>query len=143
MQLTKFSDYGFRVLIYIALLPANRLANIDEISEAYGISRNVVNKVVHQLARGGIIQTKRGQRGGFKLLKQPETINVGDIVVLLEPTLNIIDCTSPHCNIVPACRLKHIFNDASEAFVRELKNYYLSDVIKNKNVELRTILEIE
>lgn len=143
MQLTKFSDYGFRVLIYIALLPNGRLANIDEISEAYGISRNVVNKVVHQLARGGIIQTKRGQGGGFKLLKKPESINVGEVVVLLEPTLNVVDCTSPYCKIVPACRLKNMFNDAGQAFINELKNYYLSDVIRDESIELKTILEID
>ncbi len=143
MQLTKFSDYGFRVLIYIALLPNGRLANIDEISDAYGISRNVVNKVVHQLARGGIIQTKRGQNGGFKLLKKPEDINVGDVVTLLEPTLNIIDCTSPYRKIVPACRLKHMFKDAGDAFLRELRTFYLSDIIASERDALQTILEIE
>ena len=67
MQLTRYTDYGLRTLIYLALLPQGRRASIDEISSTYGISRNNVNKIVHQLGKAGIIETKRCKGGGFYL----------------------------------------------------------------------------
>lgn len=48
MRLTTFTDYTFRVLMYLALEP-NRLATIPEIAAAYDISENHLMKVVHQL----------------------------------------------------------------------------------------------
>ena len=57
MQLTRYTDYGLRILIYLSLLPDDRRASIDEVSDTYGLSRNNVNKLVHHLGKEGIIET--------------------------------------------------------------------------------------
>lgn len=140
MQLTRYTDYGFRILIYLALLPKDTLAHIDDICEAYQLSKNHVNKIVHQLGQEHIIETKRGKNGGFRLIKQPEEINIGKTLVLLESTLNIIDCNKPHCAILPACRLKHIFADATKVFLLELEKFTLQDVLSGQETALKNIL---
>jgi len=60
MHLTRHTDYGMRILIYLALLPKNEKASIDTVSTLYDISKNNVNKIVHQLGKAKIIQTQRG-----------------------------------------------------------------------------------
>ena len=50
MQLTRYSDYSLRVLIYLALDP-NRLVTIEDIARSYGISKGHLMKVVHQLGQ--------------------------------------------------------------------------------------------
>lgn len=143
MQLTRYTDYGMRILIYLALLPENRRASIDEISDIYDVSRNNVNKIVHQLGKAGVIDTKRGKGGGF-LLKQPaEKINLGDMVVLMENSLQLVDCKSPACRILPACRLKGVFAEAQQSFLQTLKQYTLADLLKNDSDALVQILNIE
>ena len=59
MKLTTFSDYTLRVLMFLAL-NRERLATIPEIAAAYDISENHLMKVVHQLARSGVIESVRG-----------------------------------------------------------------------------------
>ena len=51
MQLTSFTDYGLRCLMYLASRPENT-CSVREIAEYYNISRNHLVKVVHKLAHG-------------------------------------------------------------------------------------------
>ncbi len=132
MQLTRQSDYSLRVLIYLALNP-DRLANIAEIADAFNVSRNHLVKVVHQLSKTGYIRTVRGHGGGIELAYSAEKISVGSIVRMTENTLEVINCKQPVCPILPACRLKRVLNEATEAFMRTLDAYTISDLIRNKN----------
>lgn len=143
MQLTRYTDYGLRTLIYLALLPQGRRASIDEISTTYDISRNNVNKIVHQLGKAGIIETKRGKGGGFYLKQKPEELNIGELVVLLENTLQVVECKTPECRILPACKLKGILGQATQAFLDSLKAYTLADLLEDEAKNLIQILEIK
>jgi Rrf2 family nitric oxide-sensitive transcriptional repressor len=143
MQLTRYTDYGLRTLIYLALLPQGRRASIDEISSTYDISRNNVNKIVHQLGKAGIIETKRGKGGGFYLKRAPQELNVGDLVVLLENTLQVVECHTPLCRILPACKLKGILGQATQAFLDTLKAYTLADLLEDEAKDLIQILNIQ
>ena len=142
MQLTRHTDYGIRILIYLALLPKEDKASIDKISTLYGISRNNVNKIVHQLGMAKIIETRRGKGGGFFLEQSPENINIGDLVMLLENTLDVIDCEKQECRILPACSFKGIINEASLAFIEVLKKYTLDDLIKNSKQDFAAIFKL-
>ncbi|GAA5139367.1 RrF2 family transcriptional regulator [Thalassotalea piscium] len=142
MQLTRHTDYGIRILMYLALLPANERASIDAISEIYNISRNNVNKIVHQLGKAKVIETRRGKGGGFYLSKAPKHINIGDIVMLLESTLEVVDCQKQQCLVLPSCKFKQILNSATNAFLEVLKEYTLADLVKDSKSDLTTILKI-
>ncbi len=145
MKLTRYTDYGFRLLTYLALLPDGRRASIDEISDVYGISRNNINKIVHQLSKAGVIETKKGKGGGFHLKMASEDINVGDMVLLLENSISLADCLSPPCKIASACVLKDVFDEAAQSFIDTLRNYTLNDLVKSKKnrQNLKGILKIQ
>ncbi|MFA3792694.1 Rrf2 family transcriptional regulator [Aliiglaciecola sp. SL4] len=139
MQLTRYTDYGLRTLIYLALLPAGRKASIDEISQTYAISRNNLNKIVHQLGKAKVIQTQRGKGGGMFLNLPADKINIAEMVLLLENTMQVVECNKPTCCISPACKLKGIFADATQAFVTSLRGYYLSDLLVDEQKSLLKI----
>ena len=143
MQLTRHTDYGLRILIYLALLPEGRLASVDEISAAYDVSRNNLNKIVHKLGKEGYIETKRGKGGGFSLKLAPEDINIGAVVLLLENTMKVVDCESPTCRILPACKLQSILNEATHSFVKTLQGYTLQDLLQGRSDKLITVLDLE
>lgn len=65
MQLTSYTDYALRVLIYLAM-PQKRRATITELADFFNISRNHLVKVVHHLGSKGFIKTTRGKGGGFR-----------------------------------------------------------------------------
>ncbi len=132
MRLTTFSDYTLRVLMFLAL-NRDRLATIPEIAAAYDISENHLMKVVHQLARAGIIESVRGKGGGIRLAHKPEDIQLGQIVRASEGSAPIVECLTGDtgvCRIAPACRLAAILVSAFEALFAKLDEYTLADLVR-------------
>ena len=143
MRLTVYTDYSLRLLIYAALAP-NRLINITEVAQAYGISRNHLTKVVHQLALAGYLETVRGKGGGLRLAVRPEAIRLGDVVRECEPDMALVPCFSPidaPCAIRTRCVLRQALQEARDNFFKVLDGYTLADLVAPGD-RLRTLLAL-
>ncbi len=130
MQLTAYTDFGLRVLIYLAC--SDGPATVAEIAEQYGISRNHLVKVVHRLSQLGYINTERGRSGGIHLAHAPKRIRLGEVVRDLETNRVIVECFAPEtntCPIAPVCVLKGVLQQAEAAFQEKLDEYTLEDVV--------------
>ena len=77
MRLTMYTDFSLRVLMYVGSKERSQLSTIQEISTAYGISKNHLMKVTYELGKHGYIETVRGRGGGIRLAHDPININVG------------------------------------------------------------------
>lgn len=141
MQLTKFSDYALRVLMY-AHAADDRLVTIDEMASSYQISRAHLMKVVNSLTRAGYLTAVRGRSGGLKLAKPADEISLGDVVRHTEPDLDLVECFSSgnQCVINGCCRLPAVLRTALKAFLRELDQHTLASVAL-KPKDFRRILE--
>lgn len=128
MQLTRHTDYSFRVLIYLCSEPSEQLAKASEIAEVFDVSLNHLSKVIHQLGKAGFITTLRGKYGGIRLARPSQEISLGAVVRAMEVTLDPINCNQPVCRLRTNCRLKSILNQAMESFVCTLDDYTLADV---------------
>lgn len=132
MKLTLYTDYGLRTLIALAVSPERR-HTVTGISAAYGISRNHLVKVVARLADLGYVETTRGKGGGMRLARAPEQIRVGRVVRELESGLGVVACLGDDgdgCVISPVCRLKGLFEEATQAFLEALDGHTLDELVK-------------
>jgi Rrf2 family nitric oxide-sensitive transcriptional repressor len=131
MQLTHFTDYSLRVLIFLGA-HTERLCTISEIAEAYAISDNHLMKVVNRLSSCGYIETVRGKGGGMRLARAPKLINIGDVVRDMEERFEIVECFNEEhqdCLLLPACILKSVLNEARRNFLATLDRYTLQAVL--------------
>lgn len=136
MQLSLHSDYACRVLIYLAVSKTKK-SSVEEISDAFGISKNHLVKIVHELGKSGMIQTTRGRGGGICLAMSPEEISIGDVLRKTEPSFAIVECLSPgtnKCPITAACGLKPWLAKAMSAFLATLDDVTLADVVRKKRM---------
>lgn len=143
MQLTRYTDYTLRTLIFLA--SRGGTTTISEVASVYGISRNHLVKVVHNLGKLGYIQTLRGKSGGIRLAMDPSEINLGVVAREVEPTLDVVECFSVEtnrCPIMPVCGLKTILGEATDAFFQVLEKYTLSDILDSKE-ELLQLLGVK
>lgn len=142
MKLTRFTDYSLRVLIYLGLRDDGRVT-IREISDAYGISRNHLMKVVSLLTRMGYLDARRGPGGGIALARAPKEIVIANVVRDMEDDLNLVECfcVDGKCAIKPMCELKIALRKALEAYLKTLECVTLSDLLKPR-LELEEALSM-
>jgi len=136
MHLTTFSDYTLRVLMYLAL-HRERLVTIPEIASAYGVSRNHLMKVVHELVRAGDVASLRGKGGGLRLARAAHEIRLGAVVRRAEGEAPIVECFSGEasasgCRIASVCRLRGALAEGFDAFFQALDRYTLADLAQDE-----------
>ncbi len=135
MQLTRFSDYALRTLLYLGAHP-NQVVSATTISAAYGISNHHLVKAAKWLTQQGYVRAHRGKGGGMTLARPPEDIVIGKLIQGTEPHLDLLDCfdaDTATCPITPACRLRTALMRARDAFLRELDQVTLADLLDNRH----------
>lgn len=142
MQLTQFTDYALRALIYIGV--RQQSCTINEISQSYAISRNHLIKIIQQLAKMGIIKTTRGKNGGIQMAIAPHEINLKHLILQLEPNFDLVPCFNQNkepCRIASACKLQTILYEAQKAFLTVLEKFTLAEIMHNQ-AALQQLLNI-
>ena len=131
MYLSKFTDYSFRALIYLAI-NREKLCTVEELAQKLDVSEHHLKKIIHKLAKTAYITSIKGRTGGLKLGLEPKDINLGEVLKVTEDNLNIAECfnkenTCPF--ITDGCKLKGIMNKSLKEFVKEFEQYTLEDII--------------
>lgn len=142
MRLTVYTDYSLRTLIYLGAKNEDELTTIQEISDAYNISKNHLMKVTHQLGQLGYIETIRGRGGGIRLAKLPKDITIGEVVRQTEEDFHLVECfdpTSNMCKIAPACQLKGVLAEALQAYLAVLDRYTVEDFLGNRDLLMQLL----
>jgi Rrf2 family nitric oxide-sensitive transcriptional repressor len=141
MKLTFYSDYSLRLLMYVSV-KRNGLVTIQEVADAYGISKNHLMKVAFELGRKGFLETVRGRGGGLRLSRPPEKSGVGEVVRAREEDFTMVECFDPkanQCVITGPCRLRGALSRALKAYFAVLDEYTLADLAGQNPVLTRVL----
>jgi Rrf2 family nitric oxide-sensitive transcriptional repressor len=146
LNLTLHTDYSLRILLYLAE-HTDRAVSTREISEAYGVSRHHLVRVVQTLQSHGFVNAATGRSGGITLGRDPAGINIGEVVRKTEPNFRIVECfdvASNTCRILPVCSLRGVLVSALDSFFKVLDEYTLADLARMKgNQRLSDFLPLE
>ncbi|MBU5455162.1 RrF2 family transcriptional regulator [Caproiciproducens sp. MSJ-32] len=131
MYLSKFTDYSFRSLLYLAN-HRDKICTVEELSKELDISEHHLKKIIHKLAKTEYIVSMKGRSGGLKLGLEPEEINLGEVLKITEDNLNIAECFSKKevCPYIDGgCKLKGIMRSSLNKFLDEFSKYTLKDLL--------------
>ena len=134
MRLAQHTDYALRMLIHAALREPE-LTTVPDIAEAFDLSVAHLQKVAQTLHAHGYIETVRGRAGGIRLALPPEEIHIGKVVAITEPDFQLAPCMHPgegSCAIYSPCELRTAFKAAAQAFLAELDQWTLADLIRKR-----------
>jgi Rrf2 family nitric oxide-sensitive transcriptional repressor len=128
MRLTRFSDIGLRVLIYLERAGERpHPVTVAEIGKQFDIPLNHLVKVVGQLARLGWVQATRGRNGGLRLAADPATLTIGQVLRKLEGEDDeLVDCEGTDCALKLDCQLRGMLRAGMRAFYEAMDRYTLA-----------------
>ena len=129
VHLTMKTDYCLRVLIYLQEKPGK--TKIQEIAEAFGISKNHLSVAVNKLSELGYVISTAGPKGGIEFNPEMANRTIAELATTLE-NLNVVECFDSEtstCVLSAKCRLQHMLKRATQAFVAELSNYKVKDLV--------------
>ena len=136
-MLSKKTKYGIKALSYLARHKNSNLAKIAEISEHEKIPLKFLESILLTLKKNGFLGAKKGQKGGYYLLKSPEDILMVNVMRILEGPIAMVPCVSLNfyekCSDCPdedLCVVHNLMIEVRDSSLQIFKNTSLADLIK-------------
>lgn len=134
MKISTKGRYGLRIMNLLALDFAEsgeRYVSITEISKKIGVSKAYLEKLIAILKKNNLVNSERGQSGGYTLARSPSKISVGEILRSLENDLIIAECTVVGCT--RNCPGKDIFSELYTLINNHLDTISLEQIANKEN----------
>jgi Rrf2 family protein len=130
--ITRDIDYAVRALIYLADNKNEGIVSVPELVDELGITRPFLRKIMQLLAKAGVIESYKGNKGGFRLIKKPDDVYLIDLVEIFQGDFSLNECllNKDICPNKGNCILKDRVDDIEEKIRLELKSIDLSSLIK-------------
>ena len=136
MKLSKKSEYGLRALIELTLAHGTAMLQRHDIAARQHIPVEFLEQILLALKRAGLLSSRRGMKGGYTLIKQPQDITLGQVIRILDGPLAPIGCVSktayqkcgdcPYANKAQ-CPVQHVMGTVRDAIAGILDHYTLAD----------------
>jgi FeS assembly SUF system regulator len=117
LRVTKLADYGIVMLTHLAGR-GGASCNARDLARDVRLPLPVVSKILKLLAKNGLLESRRGIKGGYGLARRPETITVAEIIRALEGPIAVTECTDRvhgDCGLETGCPVRtnwHLINHA-------------------------------
>ena len=131
MEITKAADYGLRAMYRLGQMPRDQTALIGVIADEMNIPAQFLHKVMPRLVKAGLVRSRRGARGGYRLAKDPAEITLLDIIEAIDGPVFINRCLvdQDDCVLHLECAIRPVFARAQAALRHVLREHSLSDVL--------------
>ncbi|PYE87664.1 RrF2 family transcriptional regulator [Phyllobacterium leguminum] len=132
-MLTKKGKYGLKAMVHLAGIAEGELAAVHEIAAQRRIPRKFLDNILTDLRNAGLVTSRKGKGGGFRLAKPAGEIHIGNIIRILDGPLAPISCASKtdyrsceDCNEAD-CEVRRLMLDVREAIANVLDHRTLAD----------------
>lgn len=80
-------------------------SSAQEIAQKYHLPQPMVANILKLLTSSGLVESKRGQQGGYSLNKTPDTITIADIIRVTDNEFHLVECAHDDdgCKITQWC----------------------------------------
>jgi Rrf2 family protein len=130
MNITRAADYAVRVMVHLAGLPAGSCVARPDLTRATATPDSFLAKVLQQLVQAGMITSRRGSGGGFRLGVSPESISLLDVIEAIEGPTQLNTCLEPgpSCERKSWCAAHAVWVEAQSALQGVLRSASLAEL---------------
>lgn len=139
MWVSTKAQYGMRALVEVAI-GGERPTSLKQVAERQGLSQQYLEQIFAVLRRGGVVESVRGARGGYRVSRPFDQVRALDVVELLEGTVAPVACIDEPegCERTGQCSTEGLWRDVDSAVRHVLGATSLADLVRQ-----RQLLQIE
>ena len=138
-MLSKKANYAIHSLIYLAQKKDEGPVLISEIAKETKVPKKFLEAILLELKNAGILQSKKGQGGGYYLLKATKDVTLSQIMRQIDGPLALLPCATfkyyercEECIDEETCGIRMVMKEVRDATVKILNNTSLEDVLKRE-----------
>jgi Rrf2 family protein len=135
--ISKRTQYGLKALVALGRRYRQSPVLIATLSQEESIPLKFLEAILLDLKGHGLLESKKGKGGGYRLSRPPSTITVGSVIRLIEGPLAPLPCASetafspcPECPDIETCGTRMIMRDVRDAIAAVLDNTTLAELIR-------------
>lgn len=129
-MLSQTAEYALRAVLHLAREGSEGPVRVDDIARALDVPRNYLSKILHVLARSGLLTSTRGPHGGFELASAPSELTLADVVEEFDALEEHRACllSSNPCDERSPCPAHRRWTEVSETILDFFRNTTVSEL---------------
>jgi len=143
MRITYKGDYALKALLDLALHYKQGLSTINDVAKRIDAPVKFLEQVLLDLKKGGFVESRRGNVGGYQLAKDPADIILGQVVRFIDGPIEPIACVEKsysHCVDLNKCVFKNIWQKVAMATSDIIDNISFADLAGQVNLKQNTLV---
>jgi Rrf2 family protein len=134
MKLSVRGEYALRALIVLGLNYDQPVVRIQTISRIQNIPKRFLEQILNELKSAGIVESRRGAAGGYRLRLPPEKVTLAEVIRYIEGPLAPVSCVSERfyerctCPDENNCGIRSVMKEVREAIVKILESVTLAQL---------------
>lgn len=140
MKLTLRGEYALRAMLVLGLKYDQPVVRIQTISDEQNIPKRFLEQILNDLKKAGLVESRRGVTGGYRLAKRPEEITTAAVVRHIQGMLAPISCVSQHayekcsCPDESRCAIRSVMKEIRDAIVEIAERVSVADLCERWRV---------
>jgi Rrf2 family protein len=138
-MLTAKAKYGLKALAHLATLDREATMQAIDIAQANRIPKKFLDAILGELRNAGIVHSRKGPGGGYRLARPPNQTKIGHIIRTIDGPLAPIACASRtayrpcrDCADVAGCSVRLIMMEVRDAISDVLDRLTLADMVATR-----------
>lgn len=136
MKLSLRGEYALRALIVLGLNHGKSVVRIQTISEQQNVPKRFLEQILNDLKSAGVVESKRGMAGGYRLSKPPDQISLAIVIRHIEGPLAPVSCVSEKfyarctCPDEARCGIRSVMKEVRDAIVQILEGVTVAELVE-------------
>ncbi len=122
-RLSRAAEYAIRGMLHLSDAPQGATVDVERVAKAQRIPVAYLAKLFQTLAKKGFVKSTRGPDGGFMLTRDPEDINVLEVIEAVEGPIFLNDCLihAGQCQMDAICPVHDVWREAQKRLLEYLR----------------------
>lgn len=131
LRLGRLPDYG--LVIVTTLVGADSLLTTNDLVQRSGIPLATVRKLLKYMVDGGLVESFRGNKGGYKLARPAAKISIADVIQAIDGPIFLTDCSNTYsndrCSLEESCPLALKWCRLNNEIVGKLQSVSIQEIV--------------